>query len=293
MPNISGNAIDSKIGSYVGANNQKIPLLSSFHFQFFADHPDDPETSLPSENKIQTIEILPGGSYRDLSPNITPIPAAIANDKISIAFRDKNPTDVNSDKYSYYLEHILKSNAQAKRFRIRANGIRAVHTQELPPPPSKGEGFNEGHVFVLCGFKLKFTGNIDNRIDAIGVYEDAGRLTVEFNDRTSLDLFDYIVDYAWVSRTNQRVVLGEESGSGVPGLVLTDVKGKKLIRGFRFDFKQGDYKLQRVGIKTLENGLSIYFGDVHHTSTEPNQPEPHYDYMIRWATINDFVITNQ
>jgi hypothetical protein len=292
MPNISGYAQGSKTRTYPGANDTQVPLLSSFRFGFWKEIIPD-QLSDPKDNEIQSIQILPGGQFTDLSPNVTPIPTPIANDKIYLAYTDKTPTDINTDRYYYYVKHILKSKSEAKRFQIRAKGVKGRHTQQLPPrPPFQHGGDIFGSVFVLCGFKLIFTGGGDKRIDNIGIYVDAGNLIVEFNDKNDDDFFDYIIDYAWVSRAAQNVRLGEESGSGRPifSEANYELKGEKLIRGFRFDFKQSDKQLHNIGISTSENGMFISFGDEDQVGVFDEFPAPNYDYMVQWATITPLVL---
>jgi len=141
-------------------------------------------------------------------------------------------------------------------------------------------GFED--VFVLCGFKVFFTGNRDHHLDALSVFEDNGKLTVEFNDKNDDDTFGYLVDYALVRRVGQNIQMGEASGVATGATSATLPQGAKVIRGFRFDLRSSDHEVREVGVLTRDERLEVYYSD--------KKADDRFNWFVRWASIEEMVL---
>lgn len=262
-----------------------VPLLSSFYFRFEKEN-----GSRPVDNHLHSIRVLPGGRSEDLSPNADLNPAQVDNGKIELTYMDRDGDDAK-DRYFYKVAHKTLTTG-ARRFQFRDVGCTNKCEQILPPPPAGGPLDTFGSVFVLVGFHIFFTGGRDHHIDKIGVYEEHGKLIVEFNDKLrdsgifddDLDpVFGYVVDYAWVKRRpGLNIVLGEESGSTSGGARVSLPPGPKVIRGFRFDFRTDDHHSREIGVVTSNEKLEVYYSD-------QNADDP-FRWKVRWASIGGQVI---
>ncbi len=268
--------------NYAGAGNG-VPLLSSFYFKFDAEKvtlPTFPPTVInpnPTDNHLNEIRVLPGGVSEDLASNPDVNPAQVANGKIELNYADDTPTGPR-DRYFYKMAHHSLLNGRVRRFQFRDVGGTGKIEQMLPPPPSSGPGNPFESIFALVGFRMFYTGDRDHEIDAIGVYEDNRKLTVEFNDKNDDDVFGYVVDYAWVQRRPPlNIQLGEESGTNKIGARVELPAGQKVIRGFRFDFRSGDHDLMDIGVVTGNRRLEVFFSD--------RESDKSFNWMVRWANI--------
>lgn len=296
MPIVSGYTTGQRTRTYPGAGGNTVPLLSSFYFAFNNENFLGEEK--PDDNPILDIRILAGGAYTDLSPDAEKI--EVANNRLLVGFGDQRIDDPTAPRYYYRVKHLLKPNAMAKRFQIRGDYYagRGNHSMAIPAPPAfQHGGALMGSVFVLCGFKVRYRKPSNHKIKSIGIYEEAGRVHIELSDNSPYseppvsDLFEFVVDYAWVNRSGQRVRLGEENGLGRPifNEILNHVKGEKLIRGFRFEFTEGEKEIHNFGITTSDAGMRIAFGDKNQIGNN-NQAAPNYNYMIQWAEITPLAI---
>jgi hypothetical protein len=279
MSNTEGFAKGLIVTDYPGTGNG-IPLLSSFYFRF-----EKAGSSQPVDNHINSILVLPGGLSEDLSPNAENSSTQVENEKIQLMFRDKDP-DSAKDRYFYKAAHAILPTGSVRRFQIRDVGCTGKCERILPPPPSSGPVGVFGSMFVLAGFHLYFTGSRDHHIDKVGVFEDNGKLTVEFNDKPGDGpdpVFGYLVDYAWVKRRlNDNIRIGEESGSTTGGARLNLPPGQKVIRGFHFDFKSEDHHSREIGVLTANENLEVFYSDF-------NGDDP-FRWTVRWASITPPVI---
>ena len=264
------------VTNYSNTGNN-VPLLSTFYFRF-----EKAGSSTPVDNHINSILVLPGGRSEDLSPGADLSPSQVADGTIQLMYRDKDADDAK-DRYFYKIAHNTVQNASIRRFQFRDVGCTGKCEQILPPPPSSGPGGVFGNpVFVLVGFHMFFTGGRDHHLDTVSVYENNGKLTVEFNDKNDDDVFGYLVDYAWVNqRPGQNILLGEESGSTTGGARVNLPPGPKVIRGFRFDFKSKDHHSREIGVLTNNTRLEVFYSDKNADDT--------FQWNVRWASITPAV----
>jgi len=263
-----------------GLGNNNIPLLSSFYFRF-----QKQRSSGAVDNHINQIMVMPGGISQDLSPNADLSPNTQVDGKLDLMMSDRNPNDSASDNYFYNITYSTLPVSQAKRFQFRDVGCTGICQQPLPTPTSHHPAIGRS-IFVLCGFKVFFTGGRDHHIDKISILEDNGTLTIEFRDKSASlsDVYGYLIDYAWVSTTpGQNVKIGEETGIARGGarIPLTE---QKLIRGFSFDFTSSDHHLREIGVLSLNDYLEVYYSDWNRDDS--------FQWNVRWATISPLVISS-
>lgn len=273
MPNAQGFAKGFASVNYPGVDSG-IPLLSSFYFRF-----EKNGSSSPIDNHINSIRVLPAGNSIDLSPNADLGPSDVAPGQVELTYADKDPSSAD-DRYFFKVAHSNLPSDHIRRFQFRDVGCTGKCEQVLPKPPGHTlPGFEP--IFVLCGFKVFFTGNRDHHLDGLSVFENNGKLTVEFNDRNDDDVFGYLVDYALVNPVGVNIHLGEESGTAKGGARVL-LPGNKVIRGFRFDLRTSDHHLREIGVITGNDRIEVYDSDVAADDT--------FDWFVRWATISPLVI---
>ena len=272
MPNTEGFARGFTSVNYPGNG---VPFLNSFYFRF-----EKSGSSSPIDNHINTIRVLPGGQSVDLSPNADLSPSQVAPGTIELAYADKDSGGSN-DRYFFKVAHHNLPFANARRFQFRDLGCTGKCEQVLPRPPGPiVAGVQE--VFVLCGFKVFYTGGRDHHLDGLSVFEDNGKLTVEFNDKNDDDVFGYLVDYALVRQIGVNIQLGEESGTATGATRVPIAQGDKVIRGFRFDLRSSDHEVREIGILPSNNQLEVYYTDA--------AGNDRFDWFVRWATISPQVL---
>jgi hypothetical protein len=137
-------------------------------------------------------------------------------------------------------------------------------------------------MFVLTGFQLFFTGARDHQMDEIAVYEEDGKLVVKFNDSNDDDVFGYKVDFAMVRLIGVNIQQGEESGRARGAVRIPVAQGRKVIRGFHFDYRSSDHHIREVGVLSRANDLELYYGD--------KNGDDAFNYRVKWATITPIVI---
>jgi hypothetical protein len=274
MPNQEGFAKGFATVDYPGVDDG-VPLLSSFYFRF--QKKGSPKLI---DHHINSIRVLPAGNSVDLSPHADLGPSQVEPGKVDITFADRKPTS-SDDAYFFKLAHLNLPVGKARRFQFRDVGCVGECTQVLPHPPGHTLPGVEP-VFVLCGFKVFFTGNRDHHLDALSVYVEDGKLTVEFNDDDDDATFGYLVDYALVSPIGLNIQQGESRGVSKGGNSVTLPPGPKAIRGFRFDLKKGDHEIREIGVILNDDRLEIYNSD--------NEANDQYNWFVQWATITPMVV---
>lgn len=274
MPSQEGFAKGFATVDYPGVDDG-IPLLSSFYFRF-----EKPGSSTPIDNHINSIRVLPAGNSVDLSPNADLGPSQVQPGKVDITFVDKK-SDSASDNYFFKVAHTNLPFGKARRFQFRDVGCVGECTQVLPKPPGPILPGVEP-VFVLCGFKVFFTGNRDHHLDALSVYVEDGKLTVEFNDDDDDATFGYLVDYALVSPIGQNIQQGESRGTAKGGNRVTLPPGPKAIRGFRFNLKRSDHEVRDIGVIVNNEQLEVYYSD--------RKADDEFEWFVQWASITPMVV---
>jgi hypothetical protein len=147
-----------------------------------------------------------------------------------------------------------------------------------PSPPSD-------YVFVLRGFRIFYHGE-DHHIDEIALYESNGQLHVRFNDKHKDKTYIWYARWAWVPRSRFGTI-GTVHGSScdsnpIESSCARDWKevpaGAAVIRGFRFNFKEGDRYLSNMGLFTRNSGaIEAYFAD--------NSENDEFSWFVRYAVL--------
>jgi hypothetical protein len=243
---------------YPGVNDG-VPLLETFYFRFH-------QGGGSVDHHLNAIMVLPSGAARDVSPGAGIPKPVVARGRIALMYRDKD----GKDQYFYRVAHDSAPLPGVRRYSIRDVGCAGTCERLLPPPPVPGS------VFVLVGFELFFTGGRDHHVDEIAVYETNRRLTVKLNDKNDDDVFGYVVDYAWVSPASVRST-GVQSGAA-RGATFTSVPlGRKVIRGFHFDYSSSDHHLREIGVLFRGARLEVYYGD--------KNADDRFTWNVRWAIV--------
>jgi hypothetical protein len=275
MLGASSSAIASSIEGFAKGRVDKtyrgvddaVPLLSTFYFRF-------EKVGESVDHHINSIMVMPAGAAEDVSPNAgLPMPN-VESGKISLMYRDKNA----DDEYFYKVSHYTRPLSGVRRFNVRDVGCTGKCERSLPRPPDTDS------VFVLIGFQLFFTGSRDHHVDEIAVFEENRKLIVMLNDKNDDDVFGYSVDYAWVSpRLIRRT--GEQSGSDQGGARVALPPGRKVIRGFHFNFVREDHHLRAIGVLTSNQNLEVYYED-------KNGDDP-FQWKVRWGIIGSLTTLKQ
>jgi hypothetical protein len=265
----------------LGKNN--IPLLSTFYFNY--------RLSGPVDHQINSIFVLPGGNSHDLSPDADLSPNNLPAGELTFMIAN---TD-ESKKYSYEMAFVPFSTLpgaeirglRGERFQYRDVGNTGTATQVIPPSPIAGA------TFVLCGFYLYFTGDRNKYLKKISILEDNGVLTIDFQDNSTSSVYGYLIDYAWVSGgIAEKITIGEETGTASGGQTVS-LPGEKVIRGFSFEFVDGNHSIQDFGI------LSTNFGFADDPATpviennsnlevifEDKSEAREFQWKVRWASFS-------
>lgn len=236
-----------------------VPLLSTFYFRF-------DKGGGAVDHHINSIMVMPAGAAEDVSPNAALPPPNVGSGKIALMYRDKNA----DDRYFYRISHDTRPPSGVRRFNVRDVGCTGKCERTIPRPP----GF--GNVFVLVGFQLFFTGERDHHVDEIAVFEENRKITVMLNDKNDDDVFGYSVDYAWVSPLLINGT-GEESGSNLGGARVTLPSGRKVIRGFHFNFVSKDHHLREIGVLPANESLEVFYSD--------KNGDDRFRWNVRWAIV--------
>jgi len=140
-------------------------------------------------------------------------------------------------------------------------------------------------VFVLTGFEISYQTGIDHHLDEIGVLENAGQLTVIYNDASDNKTFLFSVQFAWVP-SDLFTGLGTVSSAMENGGAqqTTPVTGKGVIRGFHFNFEPyftsgEDHHIKRIAVYMLNDRVSVLYHD--------NNSDDGYDYHVRWGRLEN------
>lgn len=140
-------------------------------------------------------------------------------------------------------------------------------------------------VFVLTGFEISYQSGIDHHLDEIGLLENAGQLTVIYNDASDNKAFLWRVQFAWVPADlfiGQGTVSGTMETDGAER--TTPVPGKGVIRGFQFNFEPyftdgEDHHIKRIAVYMLNDRVSVLYHD--------KNADDGYDWQVRWGRLEN------
>lgn len=207
-------------------------LLSAFYFKFL--HDDHP---------LQTIAVHP------------------LRNTIEVAFADRDPTSEDDEYFGTIIyQHINDPRIIEKSASLP---ICISHCplidDQLRDCESRGEC-----VFILRGFKFTYARN-DFAIKKFAILENNGAIDTELHDRSGLNQFAVIVDYAIVPRalvSSSASVEGESRGATrrfVPPGVAT-------LSGFSFEYLDDDFRMFELGALARQPvspgpNIEVYFSD--------------------------------
>lgn len=251
---------------YSGVENS-VPLLDTFYFRFGSG-------SGGVDHHINSILVMPAGDAEIVgSGSCGP---ATAPGRVTLMYRDKNA----DDRYFYKVGHDTGRLEAVRRLRICDVGCTGKCERRLPQDGVVGSQL--GARFVLVGFELFFTGGRDHHVDEVAVFEENGVLTVMLNDKNDDDVFGYVVDYAWVPSLESGP-LRESRGSNRGGARVELPEGRKVIRGFHFDYQHKDHHLREIGVLTSNgDNLEVFYGD-------KNGDDP-FRWRVLWTTVGPQVV---
>jgi hypothetical protein len=256
-----------------------VPLLKTVNFQF-----------VPSYKKcvpVETGDCFDQVDHHINSILIDPKTLAFHQGRIRIGFTDKFP----DDPFYYNVQHYLEFNPSIRRFDTGYNqavGHATDKTISRPTPASDYE-------FVLIGFELRFLRNDnqgglplpDHHINEVGIIENDGKVTVDFNDENFDDRFQYRIQYAYVPREMFITSgLGESSGIAARDFAQQDIpSGPAVIRGFRFDFRLtciglticGDHHLKKIAVINQGGRVQVRYAD--------KNGDDFFTWRVKWGIL--------
>lgn len=256
---------------------QRTPALRSFRLTF------------PSDREVVLMQVLPGGTSKDLSPTADLGPANFPDGELHLAFQDSSPNPPGSNEFQYYVAHSLLSQPQGKRYQLRDVGCQGECSRAIPQ-----EAFNSGrpghdigpHVIALTGFKMFFTGNRQHEIARVGVWFKKDRLHVALSDKNRDDVFAYLVDFVVIPTAGFNVEAKLEEGKGARGYetiqVPTPSHAHFVLTGWDFAFPSGDRELREIGVFRRDDDLTLMFRD-----DGANEP---FDWGVQWAHISPLLV---
>lgn len=258
-----------------------IPLLHSFYFNFRGSFPVWP-TNLPRErevrldNHINKIEVMPGGSSVDTTPNHGVAHWEVPEGRIDLSFKDSDPGNW-TDEYDYHVAHSSIHSRFARRYQVRGFGARTV-SHNLPDFAK--------HPFMplhlgLAGFQVYYLDNRDREVRDFGiVLTDRNVLEVTLGDEEHDidDTFHYTVDLVAFSTLGLTVAEDEAHGDGrePQRIIAPQVRRSQfLLRGFRYGYDSEDHHLGECGVFRQGDFIDLYFGDKGHDDA--------FEWHVYWS----------
>lgn len=251
-----------------------VPALSSFYFGYGVG-------GAPTDNHLQYVMVLPGGTSRDLTPDADLTPNSTPQGRLSLAFRDEDHGSAR-DRYFYRVSHTMLSQDLSRRFQVRDVGDAGTVNRPFPPGAFGRLPHLNNSVVGIAGFKIFFTGNRDHHIDQIKVMvENNGTYTIGFNDKNDDDIFAYNIDFVVVSGVFSNIRMGEVTGSA-RGFDRREVglssNAGFVLRGFDFNFSESDHHLREIGVMRVGSRIDVVFGD--------KNGDDQFSYVVRWAEVS-------
>jgi hypothetical protein len=190
-------------------------------------------------------------------------------------FSDKE-ADKGDDNYCFNVTHIDVADGRIRQatrnLDICSEG--GTCTVQLEKPAGD-------FLFVLIGFQLSFRAPYDHHLKEVAILENNGALTISFKDvhfDPAEDTILWSLQYAYVPRDLFSDV-GELSGSGAHDRVLGQMPaGQAVLRGFRFNFTNGDHHIQQISVRPNASGTAFL------TYRDVNGDDP-FDFEYRWAIL--------
>lgn len=229
-----------------------VPLLDSFYLLFTRGT----STTPPIDHQIHQIMVMPDHPE---------------SQKLTVGYHDLG----KDDDYYYKIAHHTVADRRIIRAGAAQVGCVGRYTTPIQRPP--------GSIFVLRGFQVWFHGR-EHEIDEFGIVEDAGNLTVFYNDRNDDDTFNFAVDYAWLP-ADLVVQRGEVQGNATTGADQVITGGPSVISGFQFNFRPGswwnpgagDHNLRDVGVLTPDGHVRVFYAD--------RNGDDRFDWRVRWTIL--------
>lgn len=137
-------------------------------------------------------------------------------------------------------------------------------------------------VPVLVGFKYKFT-NGDHHLKKIkarvyintclqAVYGE-----VAFEDKNADDNYEYTIYYAMIPCCNV-VDMGSVSGHAKGDVTRSIPAPYPALQGFELKYTSGDHHMDRLGVITYHNEVSVYFRD--------KNADDEFYYQVWWVDVD-------
>jgi hypothetical protein len=262
-----------------GRSQASIPLLKSFDFIYKtrdSTFPTDWNGTFDHHMAEIRIEPMVNGEF--------PI-----RKSLRLGFADKG----YDDPYDYDVQHYLLYDPSIRLFDTGINkGVgHATKSISRPTPAFKYE-------FVLRGFQLQFRDGLeikDHHINEVGIIENNGKVTVDFNDKDYKDPFLYRIWYAYVPK-DEFSRLGESNGIRAQRIDRQGTPpGPAVIRGFRLNFEwyvgqdpQGDpwprgwdHHIRQIQVDagdSPDDGLQVAYAD--------QNGDDGFEWRVKWGILN-------
>ena len=247
--------------------NEGVPLLKSFIFQY-----------VPSYAKC--VPVVTDDCFGQVDHHIWYInigPNTLAPGKIHLVFSDEGRSP-----FYYYVQHYILTDPSIRKFETGFNEAVGQTTKTISRPTPASN-----YVFVLRGFSLSFADAADRHIDEVGIIENDGKVTVEFNDALHNRRFKYKIWYAYVPREMFTTSgLGERSGTYAKDHAQQAIPdGPAVIRGFRFEDKPtcvgsrscSDHHIKKIGVENQGGRVQVRYAD-------KNGDDP-FDWRVKWGIL--------
>lgn len=254
----------------------RTPALRSFRLTF------------PSDREVVLIQVLPGGTPEDLSPNADIGPARFPDGQLHLAFQDSTPS---GNEFQYSIAHSVMAEPKARRFQIRDVGCVGTCSREIPQNAFQGDGLAQPdigpHVIALTGFKLFFTGNRQRELDRVGVWFQDHTLHVAMRDQNAErnDVFSYLIDFVVIPTAGWNVTRNTDRGQarGLETIQLpTPSRAHFVLTGWQFNFQDGDHDIRDIGVFRREDDFTVIY-----SADGANAP---FDWRVDWAHISPVVV---
>lgn len=237
------------------------------------------------EREVVLIQVLPGGSAEDLTPEAENAPTNIPDGRLQVSLQDG---DASGDEFGYDVSHSLMRIPGARRYQLRDVGCVGACTRQLP---AQVVGGGSPHpvarpLIALVGFKLFFTGNREHELDRIGIWFTDRELNLALRDESAAltDTFGYLVDFVVIPTVGFNVSRGITRGTarGLETVPFpTPSRASFCLTGWAFNFRPGDREILDIGVLRSADSFTVFYGD--------NGGGEEFDWRIEWAHVAPMV----
>ena len=133
----------------------------------------------------------------------------------------------------------------------------------------------DNYVVALVGFGFRFSG--DHHLKRMAILYQENRIFYGFSDDSGNESWNSRIDIAWIPKQYVKTT-GEIHGSSPGGYASGAIDvAKPVLRGFEFNFRNGDHHIKEIGVVLPPGHSGVAFRD-------DNGDDP-FDWTIQYADL--------